>query len=490
MTSTNSTLTTPQRSLNEDVSVVTQTCTLTTLRTPLPQTDSSRPIVILGAGTIGRLMAGEALLGGMRVHLIDQNPAAIEASREALKALLDAELRDGEAKQNVLNRLTLSAGDFRSESYLHSTLESAGCVIEALPELKELKEEVLGELDILVPPHVPITSVSSSFPVRELLGKATFKERFINTHPLQRGIAAVEIMPSVLTTLEIKNEVIGLFQGIGMVPVEVQKENVGFIFNIAWRNIKKTVLDLVDRGVNTPQDFDRIWMMAFKTTSGPFGLMDLVGLDVVLAIEQRYAKLSGSQQDAPPPFLSKMVERGELGRKTGRGFYSYPNPEFKRPGFLERGASGTTNQISPVRDTLIGSWQLVSFTATKVGSEELLYPMGVNVKGTLLYSLDGGMSVALIKENRPLFSSPDPIAGTDEERAGAASGYFGYVGTFRYRNGIVYHDVEHCSFPNWSGCTLMRFASLDEQGLLTLSTHPVEVAGSIGVQNLVWRRRE
>jgi 3-hydroxybutyryl-CoA dehydrogenase len=463
--------------------------TLTALTAPSPKSEPSQPIVIIGAGTIGRLMAGEALLGGRTVHLIDQNPAAIETSKAALKTLIETEVRDDTAREGIFKRLTLSAGDLRSDQRIHSALEGAACVIEALPEIKELKESILGELDRLVPAYIPITTVSSSFPVRELLEKATFKERFLNTHPLQRGIAAVEIMPSAVTNTEVKNGVTNLFEAIGMVPIDVQKENVGFIFNIAWRNIKKTVLDLVDRGVNTPQDFDRIWMMAFKTKNGPFGLMDLVGLDVVLAIEERYAKLSEKKEDIPPPFLKRMVELGELGLKAGRGFYSYPNPEYKQPGFLERGRQRNADQIAPIRDTLIGSWELVSFTATKAGSDQVIHPMGVTVKGTLQYSLDGGMSVALVRESRALFSSSDPLAGTSEERAAAFSGYFGYVGTFRYRNGVVYHDVEHCSFPNWSGCTLIRFASLSDEGLLTLSTQPVEVAGSIGIQNLVWRRR-
>jgi len=131
----------------------------------------------------------------------------------------------------------------------------------------------------------------------------------------------------------------------------------------------------------------------------------------------------------------------------------------------------------------------VSFTAQQAGSKELSHPMGENVRGSLLYSSDGSMSVALIREQRDNFTSIDPLGGTIEERARAFSEYFGYVGGFRYRNGVVYHDVEHCSFPNWSGCTLTRFASLDERGHLTLSTQPVEVAGTIGVQRLVWRRK-
>lgn len=462
---------------------------LSALSSPMPSADPFQTVVIIGAGTIGRLLAFEALLGGKNVHLVDQSSTAIEMARDALTSQITAEIKEADPCQRVLTRLTLTTGDLRVDQTIQGALAKANCVVEALPENKDLKESVLGELDRLVPPHTPITTVSSSFPVRELLDKATFKDRFINTHPLQRGIAAIEVMPSTLTSPAVKNEVSGLFQSIGMVPVDVQRENVGFIFNIVWRNIKKTVLDLVDKGVNTPQDFDRIWMMALKTRIGPFGLMDMVGLDVVLAIEERYARLSGKEEDLPPQFLRDMVAREELGLKTGRGFYLYPNPAYKRPGFLEVGANQPADSLAPTRDTLIGAWELVSFTAHRAGSNELTHPMGETARGSLIYSPDGSMSVALIKGQRDAFQSSDPLGGTIEERARAFSEYFSYVGGFRYRNGVVYHDVEHCSFPNWSGCTLTRFASLDEHGHLALSTHPVEVAGTIGVQRLVWRRK-
>ena len=448
-----------------------------------------QPIVIVGAGTIGRLMACEALLGGASVHLVDRSMSALEAARSSISAAISAEIRDEPVRERIYARFSSTAGELSSDKEIQEALGKARCVIEALPEQRELKQEVLCMLDALVPPSTPITTVSSSFPVRELLSKTDFPERFINSHPLQRGIAAIEIMPSLLTSREVHAEVSGLFESIGMVPVQVQKENVGFIFNIVWRSIKKTALDLVERGINRPEDLDRIWMMAFKTKNAPFALMDLVGLDVVLAIEERYAAKSGDPSDAPPPFLKAMVARGELGVKSGKGFYSYPNPAFLKPGFLEPAGLAADSASKPIRDTLVGSWELVSFTARHAGSNEVMHPFGKSPYGKLIYTQNGDMSVALVRENRAGFSTGDPLAGSVPERAQAFSEFFSYVGAYRYRNGVVYHDVEHCSFPNWSGCTLMRNAELNDEGHLILSTIPVEVGGSIGIQRLEWRRR-
>jgi 3-hydroxybutyryl-CoA dehydrogenase len=433
-------------------------------------------------------MAVEALLGGVPVQVIDKNPEAIETARSSLLLTIRQEIKDPEGQVHATSRLSLFSGDLQTDPDLQALLQTARCIVEALPENKDLKEDVLGSLDSIVPPHIPITTVSSSFPVAELLGKAHFKERFINTHPLQRGIAALEVMPSSLTSPTVTQDVSSLFHGVGMVPIPVQKENIGFIFNIAWRNIKKTVLDLVERGVNSPQDFDRIWMMAFKTSAGPFGVMDKVGLDVVLAIEERYAKLSGKAEDAPPQFLRELVREGKLGMKSGQGFYTYPSPAYLKPGFLETNSAIPESGIAPIRDTLLGAWELVSFTASTVDEERPTYPMGKGVKGKLIYSESGQMSVALVRDNRSNFASMDPLSGTLAEKAQAFSEYFSYCGTFRYRNGMVFHDVEHCSFPNWSGASLMRMAALDDNGHLVLSTLPVEVGGTVGVQKLTWKK--
>jgi 3-hydroxybutyryl-CoA dehydrogenase len=82
---------------------------------------------------------------------------------------------------------------------------------------------------------------------------------------------------------------------------------------------------------------DRAWMIAFATPVGPFGLMNLVGLDVVRDIELVYSRESGDPSDAPPQLLLDRIARGELGIKTGQGFYTYPNPAFQAPGWLQGG---------------------------------------------------------------------------------------------------------------------------------------------------------
>ena len=121
---------------------------------------------------------------------------------------------------------------------------------------------------------------------------------------------------------------------LGMVPIITLKEIMGFSFNRSWRAVKKEVLHLVDQGYISPEDMDRAWMMEFGTDFGPCGLMDIVGLDTVRDIETQYFKASGDESDRPPALLDSMIAEGRLGVKSDRGFYSYPEPDYQKPGWL------------------------------------------------------------------------------------------------------------------------------------------------------------
>lgn len=97
---------------------------------------------------------------------------------------------------------------------------------------------------------------------------------------------------------------------------------------------EKEALDVVEEGVASHEDVDRAWMIVTGMPIGPFGLMDSIGLDVIRDVETAYYHESGNIADLPPKILLDRIERGELGIKSGRGFYSYPNPAFQAPGWL------------------------------------------------------------------------------------------------------------------------------------------------------------
>ena len=145
----------------------------------------------------------------------------------------------------------------------------------------------------------------------------------------------VELMGGTATTEATMTQARRFVRSLDLTPLLVRKESTGFVFNRVWRAIKKECLQLVNDGVGSHEDVDRAWMLATKAPIGPFGQMDMVGLDVVRDIETVYYRESGDASDAPPQFLVDKIARGELDLKTGQGFYSYPHPVFQTPGWLK-----------------------------------------------------------------------------------------------------------------------------------------------------------
>jgi 3-hydroxybutyryl-CoA dehydrogenase len=147
----------------------------------------------------------------------------------------------------------------------------------------------------------------------------------------------VELMGGTVTSADTLTRARHFARTIGLTPLLVRKESTGFLFNRVWRAIKKECLHLVDDGVASHEDVDRAWMILTGMPTGPFGLIDMIGLDVVRDIELVYYHESGDATDAPPPLLLDKIAEGALGMKTGKGFYTYPNPAFQAPGWLQGG---------------------------------------------------------------------------------------------------------------------------------------------------------
>jgi 3-hydroxybutyryl-CoA dehydrogenase len=136
--------------------------------------------------------------------------------------------------------------------------------------------------------------------------------------PLQ---SAVELMSCGATKPELIAALMDILPQFGLEPYHVQRESVGFIFNRIWAAIKRESLTVVADGIATPDDVDRIFQSVLRAGEAPFRLMDKVGLDVVLDIEEHYAATKGHSSEGARALLRRFVEEGRLGQKTGRGFY-------------------------------------------------------------------------------------------------------------------------------------------------------------------------
>lgn len=295
-------------------------------------------IGIVGAGTMGARIAYQCVLCKKQVYLFDNLPQALErAVGENRKWLGDRV--DPETAKAAIARLHPCAS-------LADCLADVELVIETVPENLELKRRVFAEIDRLAPACVLIATNSSSLPSSRLADATTRPDKVFNVNfndPLEDE-TLVELMGHAATSEETMAVAERFLRSVGLVPIIAKREIMGFAFNRVWRAIKREVLHLVGDGIADFEDIDRAWILSFGSHRGPFGRMDEIGLDVIRDIEMQYYLDSGESRDKPPRFLDEMIAQGRLGVKSGRGFYTYPDPECKRPGWLRKEAPWTREQ--------------------------------------------------------------------------------------------------------------------------------------------------
>jgi len=293
-------------------------------------------IAVIGTGTMGRMIALRTAQHGIPVILYDSDPAALDRARGAIHDILSGWLAQGTLARIEVDDIE---GRLRYADDLANAVRDADLVIEAIPERVDMKRALFSRLDELCPESAIIATNSSSIRVSYLEDATARADKVANLHfynPVWE-IPMVEIGRGTQTNTETVDALTAYARTIGLLPLHVQKESTGFIFNRVWRAIKKETLKVVDSGVASFEDVDRAWMTMYHTTMGPFGKMDEIGLDVVKDIEEHYASESNDPSDLPPQILTDRVTRGDLGMKTGRGFYTYPNPAWAQPDFLKPG---------------------------------------------------------------------------------------------------------------------------------------------------------
>ena len=272
---------------------------------------------------------------GRGVWMCDANAEALERGAVDQAKWLDEQIEAGvvaaDQRQAILDRIRRSVG-------LAESAAGADLVIEAITEDLAVKRSVFRELDQLCPPHAILATNSSSIRISRIESATGRPDRVLNTHFVQPvwKHPFVELMRGTETSDDTLESVRRFMASMGVIPILVRRENTGFVFNRIWRAVKKESLRLVDRGVATFEDVDRSWMIQMETPMGPFAMMDEIGLDVIRDIEQVYYEESGDPSDAPPKVLLDKVAAGELGVKTGKGFYTYPDPDWQSPDFLKK----------------------------------------------------------------------------------------------------------------------------------------------------------
>ncbi|MFX1288948.1 MAG: 3-hydroxyacyl-CoA dehydrogenase family protein, partial [Promethearchaeota archaeon] len=174
------------------------------------------------------------------------------------------------------------------------------------------------------PPNAIIATNSSSIPVSKLEDKVGRKDKLLNIHFYDLfKMPMADIMRGTKTSDETFKKGKEWVESIDITPLIVKKECYGFVFNRVWRAIKKECLKIWAGGYADLEEVDKAWRIFQGMGVAPFEFMDKIGLDVIYDIEMSYYKNSGLEDDKPPQALKDLVDNGNLGQKTGKGFYTY-----------------------------------------------------------------------------------------------------------------------------------------------------------------------
>ena len=266
-------------------------------------------VSVIGIGFLGRIITERTAQYDYNVRIYDINP-------ECLEKLANSLTRKKKRKKIF--------GEVSFHSNLSEAVADADLIIEAVPEKLELKKEVFSQIDKAAPPHAIIATNSSSIPVSKIEDAVERKEKVLNIHfYMPKTTPMVDIMRGSKTSDDTFKKGKNWIESLELTPLEVKKECLGFVFNRIWRAIKKECLKIWVGGHADIETVDNAWKIFTGMGLGPFKLMDGVGLDVVYDIEMSYYNESGDPNDKPPQALKDMVDRGELGLKTGKGFYKY-----------------------------------------------------------------------------------------------------------------------------------------------------------------------
>ena len=279
-----------------------------------------RKILVIGSGMMGRGIVQSCAQSGHRVTMMDVNEDAMEKAMEAITWSLQKLTEKGKLKEpyeDIMARID------RSKS-----MELGGdaeLVIEAIYEDLETKRKIFKTLEGICQKQTILASNTSSLPITEIASVLKTPERFIGIHffnPVHR-MQLVEIVKGLMTSGDAVDFAKEFVTSLGKEPVVVNKDIAGFIVNRINGMAFLEALKLLDRGVASVDDIDKAMRLGLGHPMGPFELMDLVGLDVVLNARTGIYSETRDPNHFPPAILQRLVATGNLGKKTGKGFYTY-----------------------------------------------------------------------------------------------------------------------------------------------------------------------
>ncbi|MBC2717881.1 MAG: 3-hydroxyacyl-CoA dehydrogenase [Desulfobacteraceae bacterium] len=294
--------------------------------------ENIKRVLILGAGTMGQHIGHVCALHGFDVVIYDISESMLDNAKKMIENsklhFVYPDLKP-EAIETATGRISYSSNP-------ETASKDVDIISESVFEDPELKGRVFAKFNSLCAPSTIFTTNTSSL-LPSMFADATGRsEQFCALHfHIGSGAPIVDVMPHASTSSETMKVVTDFAKRIGQIPILMQKEYSGYVYNNMLISFLQSAVTLAANDVASIADIDRSWMGVMRTEIGPFGIIDMVGLPTAHRVIQFWAKNQNDKQaQANADFIKKYMDQGKQGRKTSEGFYKYPNPAFKSPDFI------------------------------------------------------------------------------------------------------------------------------------------------------------
>ncbi|MFN5590548.1 MAG: 3-hydroxyacyl-CoA dehydrogenase NAD-binding domain-containing protein [Bacteroidota bacterium] len=280
-----------------------------------------KQIAVIGGGTMGNGIAHVFAQCGYAVNLIDVKQEMLDKAMATITKNMDRQVAKGSLTEE---QKLASLSNIKCYTQLSDGVANADLVVEAATENVEIKLNIFRQLDALTPPHCVLASNTSSISISKIGSVTARPEKVIGMHFMNPVpvMKLVEVIEGFKTDKKVTEDIIALSKSLGKVPALTQ-DYPGFIANRVLMPMINEAIGSLHEGVAGVEEIDTIMKLGMAHPMGPLQLADFIGLDVCLAILRVLHDGFGNPKYAPCPLLVNMVTAGDLGVKSGRGFYDY-----------------------------------------------------------------------------------------------------------------------------------------------------------------------
>lgn len=293
-------------------------------------------VTIAGGGTLGSQVAWQTAFHGFNVTVYDAFDKGLAAAESYHKQFAELFRNERNASQEEIDQ-TISRLHYTTN--LEEAVQDADLISESIPENVEIKKNFYNELGKFAPEKTIFTTNSSTTLPSEYARETGRPAQFLALH-FANGIwdANVgEVMGHPGTDPAVFDQVVEFARAIGMVPIPIHKEQNGYVLNSLLVPLLTAALELLINDVSDVESIDKTWMICGGTKMGPFGIMDMVGMQTMYNIDLLWGEKLKDQArlDRAAYIKKRYIDKGKMGVSTGEGFYTYPNPSFSSPDFLQ-----------------------------------------------------------------------------------------------------------------------------------------------------------